>query len=58
MSGLDCADDNRFEIIKAAKQKLIRDTNIEDSPDEMKVIDSFLYRCWQMEWITDDNVHC
>ncbi len=52
-----CCSDNRFEVIEAAKQKLIEYTNIEDNPDEIKVIDTFLFRCWQMGWITDDNVY-
>ena len=43
--------DNRFEIIDKAKKDLIKSTNIEMSPDEMKVIDNFLFRCWQMGWL-------
>ena len=47
--------DNRFEIIEKAKQDLIDATNISSSPDEMKVLDSFLYRCWQMGWLDHLN---
>ena len=43
--------DNRFEVIQRAKEHLIEATNIESSPDEMKVLDSFLFRAWQMEWL-------
>lgn len=43
--------DNRFEVIQRAKEHLIESTNIESSPDEMKVLDSFLFRAWQMEWL-------
>lgn len=43
--------DNRFEIIDRAKKDLIESTNIEMSSDEMKVLDSFLFRCWQMGWL-------
>ena len=43
--------DNRFEIIKRAKEDLIESTNIERSAEEMKVIDNFLFRCWQMGWL-------
>ena len=43
--------DNRFEIIDKAKKDLIESTNIEMSPDEMKVLDEFLFRCWQMGWL-------
>lgn len=49
-----CAEvcgDNRFEIIEAAKKDLIESTNIEGSPKEMEVLDSFLFRCWQMGWL-------
>lgn len=30
---------------------MIKGTNIEDSPEEMKVLNSFLLRCWQMGWL-------
>ena len=43
--------DNRFEIIAKAKKDLIEGTNIETSEDEMKVLDNFLFRCWQMGWL-------
>ena len=43
--------DNRFEIIQRAKEDLIQATNIEGSQDEMKVLDSFLFRAWQMGWL-------
>lgn len=43
--------DNRFEIIQKAKEDLIRDTNIESSLDEMEVLDSILFRAWQMGWL-------
>lgn len=43
--------DNRFEIIAKAKEHLLKSTNIERSPEEMQVIDSFLFRAWQMGWL-------
>lgn len=43
--------DNRFEIIARAKEHLLDATNIDTSEDEMKVLDSFLFRCWQMGWL-------
>ena len=43
--------DNRFEIIAKAKAHLLDATNIDTSEDEMKVLDSFLFRCWQMGWL-------
>ena len=43
--------DTRFEIIQKAKEELLHGTNIEGSPDEMKVLDSFLFRAWQMGWL-------
>lgn len=45
-----CAD-NRFEIIDQARKDIIESTNIEKNPDEMKVLDNFLFRCWQMGWL-------
>ena len=47
----DLCTDNRFDIIDRAKQDLIINTNIDTSEDEMKVLDSFLFRCWQMGWL-------
>ena len=47
----DVCGDNRFEIIKKAKKELLGSTNIDTSKDEMKVIDNFLFRCWQMGWL-------
>lgn len=54
--------DNRFEVIEKAKKHLIEATNISGSPEEMKEIDNFLYRCWQMGWLKkydtpDDGVY-
>ena len=47
----DICTDNRFEVIKEYKQKLIECTNIETAQDEMAVIDDILFRFWQMGWI-------
>lgn len=57
MSNEVCSD-NRFEIIEAAKQELIRCTNIEMRPDEMSVIDSVLFRLWQMRWLPGQERTC
>jgi len=43
--------DNRFELIKKYKDKLIESTNIEASPEEMLVLDDILFRMWQMGWL-------
>ncbi len=43
--------DNRFEIIAKAKEDILSSTNIKSSKDEMKVLDNFLFRCWQMGWL-------
>lgn len=50
MADIMC-NDNRFEVIGRAKEHLLEATNIETSPDEMAVLDSFLFRCWQMGWL-------
>ena len=47
----DVCGDNRFEIIRKAREDLISSTNIQGSEDEMKVLDTFLFRCWQMGWL-------
>lgn len=49
----DVCGDNRFEIIDAAKKHLLDATNINTSPKEMEVLDTFLFRCWQMGWLKD-----
>ena len=48
---MEICGDNRFEIIQNAKDDLKQATNIDSSPDEMKVLDSFLFRAWQMGWL-------
>ena len=48
MSETVMAGDGRFEVITKAKKAIIDSTNIESSADEMKVLDNFLFRCWQM----------
>ena len=48
--------DNRFEIIEKAKNHILEATNINTSEDEMKVLDSFLFRCWQMGWLKQYEV--
>ena len=47
----DVCGDNRFEIIEKAKKYILENTNINTSPDEMKVLDTFLFRCWQIGWL-------
>ena len=49
MSDETCSDD-RFELIAKAKTKLLESTNIESRPEEVAVLDSILFRCWQMGW--------
>ena len=50
MSGEVCTD-GRFEMIEKYRQKIIEATNIETSPDEMKVLNDILFRFWQMGWL-------
>ena len=47
----DMCTDNRFELIEKFKKELIESTNIETSPEEMRVIDNILFRFWQMGWL-------
>ena len=59
MSGMDVCSDNRFELIAKARDALLESTNIEDSHDEMAVLDSIIFRCWQMGWLDRlDVVRC
>jgi hypothetical protein len=50
--------DNRFEIIEKAKKHILEATNINTSPEEMKVLDNFLFRCWQMGWLDKYEERC
>ena len=50
MSGDICPDD-RFELLGKARGILMEKTNIEMRGDEMAVLDSILFRCWQMGWL-------
>lgn len=43
--------DNRFELIEKYKNELLEHTNIDTAKDEMAVIDSILFRFWQMCWL-------
>lgn len=52
MSGIcDTCGDDRFELIATARAKLLDATNIESRPEEVAVLDSILFRCWQMGWL-------
>ena len=48
--------DNRFQIIEKAKADIMEHTNIETSPEEMAVLDNFLFRAWQMGWLNKYNL--
>lgn len=51
----ETCNDNRFKIIEKAKKDILESTNINTSPDEMKVLDHILFRCWQMGWLDKYN---
>ena len=46
MCGEICTD-NRFEVIENCKAILLNSTNIDKSPEELKVLDNILFRMWQ-----------
>lgn len=50
-SATEVCSDDRFELIGKAKAKLLECTNIESRPEEVAVLDSVLFRCWQMGWL-------
>ena len=52
---MDMHDDNRLELIERYKKQLVESTNIKSSPDEMAVIDSILFRFWQMGWLKEQE---
>lgn len=51
MSASEICGDNRFELIAKYHAQLLDNTDIEDSPEEMAVINSVLFRFWQMGWL-------
>lgn len=54
----EICNDNRFELIEKYKKELLESTNIADSKEEMDVIDSILFRFWQMGWLVGvENVN-
>jgi len=48
---VDKCTDNRFELIEKYKNELIENTNINTSEKEMEVLESILFRFWQMGWL-------
>ena len=47
----EICSDNRFDVIKKAKECLLKKTNIETNKDEMNCIDNILFRCYQIGWL-------
>lgn len=45
--------DNRFELIKKYKQYIIDKTDILNSPDELKVLDTILLRLWELGFLNN-----
>lgn len=43
---METCGDNRFEIIQKAKNDILRSTNIGQTPDDMEVLDTILFRAW------------
>lgn len=50
-NGGDVCTDGRFETIRYFKERLVEATNIANSQDEMSVLNSILFRFWQMGWL-------
>ena len=46
--GAEICGDSRFLVIERTKKDLFESINIEIAPKEVEVIDSILFRCWQM----------
>lgn len=52
----DRCNDNRFEIIEDVKKHLIESTNIATNDKELVVLDSILFRLWQLGYLKDTNI--
>jgi hypothetical protein len=55
MSGEVCTD-KRFEIIDKVKNTLLERTNIDKAPKELEVLDSILFRLWQLRYFENVEV--
>lgn len=49
---------DEYRIIKDAKDALYDATNIDEHPDELAVIDSTMFRMWQMGWLPGQEPTC
>lgn len=52
MAGI-IADCDRIFVIGKYRQRLIDSTNINESPEEMKVLNDLMFRLYQMGWLDD-----
>ena len=50
----EICSDNRFEIIEKVKNHLLEATNIQ--PKEIEVLDSILFRLWQLGYFASVKV--
>lgn len=50
MAGI-IADCDRIFVIGKYRQRLIDSTNINESPEEMKVLNDLMFRLYQMGWL-------
>lgn len=48
--------DNRFEIIAKVKEHLLKATNIEMQPEELKQADNILFRLWQLGYFNQSEL--
>lgn len=48
--------DNRFEIIAKVKEHLLKATNIEMQPEELKYADNILFRLWQLGYFNQSEL--
>lgn len=52
----DVCGDNRFEIIAKVKEHLLKASNIEMYPEELKQVDNILFRLWQLGYFNQSEL--
>lgn len=48
---VELCNDDRYEVIEKAKKQLLEQSKIKASPNELAVLDAFLFKCWQFGWL-------
>lgn len=48
---VELCNDDRYVVIEKAKKQLLEQSKIKAGPNELAVLDAFLFKCWQFGWL-------